>query len=163
MKAEPGEIGGKARLRAGDAEIRHHRQAEPAADRRAVHRRDNRLLGAEQPVAFEIEMLDRLVAVEFALALAFFIQRRAVAEIGPGAERLALRGQHHRAATGVLIERFERGGDFLDQRDVEEIIGRAADLDQRDVTGFLDADILERTHDIFLYSAARGCWRAAFA
>src|SRR5476649_2233600 len=101
MEAEPREIGGKARLRAGDAEIRHHGKAEPAADRRAVHRGDNRLLGAEQPVALEIEMLHRLFAVELAGPLAFLVERAAVAEIGAGAKRLALRGQHNGAATGV--------------------------------------------------------------
>ena len=155
MEAEPGEIGGKARLRAGHAEVRHHGKPEPAADRRAMHRRDDRLFGAEQPVALEIKMLHGLLAVELARPLAFVVERRTIAEIGAGAERLALRCQHHRAAIDVLIERLERAGDFLDQRDVEKIIRRPPDLDQRHVAGLLDGDILERTHAIFLATRRR--------
>src|SRR5665213_1349769 len=98
-------------------------------------------------------MLDRDIAVD---ALAVFAEHAAVAEISPGAERLALRGQHHCAATGVLVERFERAGDFLDQRDVEEVIRRAPDLDQRHMAMGLDADIFVRTHGNFpLFGGAR--------
>ena len=155
MKSEPGEVGGEPRLRAGDAEVRHHRQAQAAADRGAVHRRDDRLFGAEQPVALDIKMRGaRPRSAQDVAAVAI-----AVAEIGAGAKRLALRGQHQRAATGVVVERFERGGDFADQRDVEKIIRRPSDLDQRDVAGFLDADILERAHEtssLSLFGRARG-------
>ena len=119
----------KARLRTGDAEIGDHRQAKPAADRRAVDRGDDRLLGAEQPVAFDIERLH--AGHRLARAAAFFVERRAVAEIGAGAERLALRRQHDGADVDVLVEGFEGAGDVLDQRNVEEIIGRPPDLDQR--------------------------------
>ena len=40
--------------------------------------------------------------------LAFLVERRAVAEIRAGAERLALRGEHDGAALVVLVERLER-------------------------------------------------------
>src|ERR1700738_347032 len=36
----------------------------------------------------------------------------------------------------------------MDQRHIEEIVRRPADFDQGDEGGFLDADILERTHGI---------------
>ena len=88
--------------------------------------------------------MDHGVAVVGALAI--FVEGRAVAEIGAGAKGLALRRQHHGAAFDILVERFERAGDFLDQRDVEEIIRRTADFDQRDMAGFFDRDILERAH-----------------
>jgi len=100
-------------------------------------------------------------AVELAGPLAFLVERTAVAEIGAGAKRLALRGQHHCAAFGVLVERLESAGDFLDQRDVEKIIRRPADLDQRHGTGFLDGDILEWAHGIIpcVFSLGRAVLR----
>src|SRR5262249_237100 len=134
----------KPRLRTGDAEIRNHREAEPAADRGAVHRRDDRLLGAEQPYGLDVEMADTSSLLAGPLAGA--VERAAVAEIRAGAERLALRRQHGRAATRVVIERLERARNLVDQRDIEEIVGRAPDLDQGNVARPLDRNILERTH-----------------
>ena len=122
-----------------------HREAEPAADGRALHGGDNRLLGAVQPVAFDIEVEDRLVLVE--LGRAVCVVARAAAEIGAGAEGLALRGEYDGAAVRVVVQGLAGGGDFLDQGHVEEVVRRPPDLDKRDVTGFLDADILERAHD----------------
>src|ERR1043166_3584671 len=72
----------------------------------------------------------------------------AVAEVRARAERLALRCQHNRATARVLIERLERLGDLMDERNIEEIVRRPADFDQRDEAGLLDADILERTHGL---------------
>jgi hypothetical protein len=106
-----------------------------------MHCGDDRLLSAEQPVALDIEMLHRLGAVEIARLLSVVFEHRAVAEIGAGAERLALRRQHDGAHVGIPIEGFENRGEFLDQRDIEEIVRRAPDLDQRDMTGFFDANI----------------------
>ena len=45
-----------------------------------------------------------------------------------------------------LLERFKSGGELLDQRDVEKIMRRPPDLDQRDVAGLLYADIFEGSH-----------------
>ena len=59
MKAELGEVGGEARLGAGDAEIRRHRKAQPAADRGAMHGGDDRLLVAEDAHRLDVEMVDR--------------------------------------------------------------------------------------------------------
>ncbi len=49
VEAEPVEIGGKARLGRGHAEIGNQRQAQAAAHRRTLHRRDNGRFAAEQP------------------------------------------------------------------------------------------------------------------
>ena len=59
MEAEPREVRDEARLRTGHAKVRHHRKPEPAADRRAVNRADDRLLGAEQPHRLHVEVSDR--------------------------------------------------------------------------------------------------------
>src|SRR6185312_15837895 len=81
-----------------------------------------------------------------------------VAEISAGAKRLALRCPDDGAAIGILVERFERGGDLLDQRNVEKIMRRPANFDQRDVAGLFDGDILEWAHAISpVYSAAPRC------
>ena len=55
MEAELGEVGGEARLGAGDAEVRRYRKPEAAADGGAVHGRDDRLLGAEDAHRVQIE------------------------------------------------------------------------------------------------------------
>ena len=129
-----------------DAEIGDHRQAKPAADCSAVNRGDDRLFGAEQPVAFDIKMCRAWPRpAEKCAAVAVVI-----AEIGAGAKCFSLRGQHQRAALGVGVERLESGGDLLDQRDVEEVIWRSPDLDQGNMAAFLHADIVEGTHALFL-------------
>ena len=56
----------------------------------------------------------------------------ALREIGAGAERAALGGEHDRAAGGVGVEPLECGADLGDQRGVEEIVRRPADLDRGD-------------------------------
>ena len=96
----------EARLRAGDAEVRHHREPEPAADRRAVDRADDRLLRAEQPHRLHVEVADRRDGL--ARPQAGLVERRAVAEIRAGAERFSLRGEHDGAAFVVLVEGLER-------------------------------------------------------
>ena len=49
VKSELGEIGGKPRLRTGDAKIRRHRQTQSTANGGAVNRSHDRLLVAENP------------------------------------------------------------------------------------------------------------------
>ena len=44
-----------------------------------------------------------------------------------------LRGEHDRAAVGIGLQRLEGIGDALDHRDVEVVVRRAANLDDRDV------------------------------
>ena len=129
METEPREVGAEAALAAGDAEIRHAGEAEPAADRRPLHRGDDRLLRAEQP--------DRLLVQ---MPTGAFVAHVAAGEVGAGAEGLALRRQHQGAHRGVGIRRLEGGGDLLDQGDVEEVVGRALDLDRGHVAGSRYAD-----------------------
>ena len=64
-----------------------------------------------------------------------------IAEIGAGAERLALRRQHRGADLDIAVEFLQRVGDLVDQRDVEEVQWRFADFDQADMAVGLDADI----------------------
>jgi hypothetical protein len=101
METKPGEVGGKSRLGTGHAKIGDHRQAQSAADRGAVNGGNDRLFGAEQSIAFDIQMrhaghgLVGLGAIPLELA--------AVAEMGARAKCLALRGQYQRAAFVVRI------------------------------------------------------------
>src|SRR4029077_4262918 len=84
------------------------------------------LLGTEQPVAFDIKMGSawrRSAQQRAAVAVI-------VAEIGAGAEGLALRSEHQGTESGVRIKHLKGGGKFSDQRDVEIIVRRPSDLDQ---------------------------------
>src|SRR6185295_6764915 len=117
---------------------------EPAADRRSVDRADDRFLRAEQPYRLDIKMPDR--RHRFAGPLALLVERRAVAEIRAGAERLPLRGEHHGAAGVVSVERIERIRDRVDQYIVEVVVRRTLDLDGGDEAGLLDADIRKLSH-----------------
>ena len=100
MEAEPREVGGEARLRAGDAQIRHQRQAEAAADRRPVDGADDGLGGAEEAHGLDVEVprLSRLRFLDEDI-----LHVGAVAELGAGTERGALRRQHDGAARVVLV------------------------------------------------------------
>ncbi len=152
METEPGEVGGKPRLCAGHPEIGDHRQAQAAADGGAVDGSDDRLCGPEQPVAFDIKMrrAGRRPAQQRAAVAVV------AAEIGAGAERFALRGQHQGAAIGVGVKCLERGGELSDQRDVEKIVRRPPDLDQSHVTGLFHGDVVEGSHDDVLRRSLRG-------
>ena len=142
MKAEPGEIGAEARLRAGDAEIRHHGKAKPAADRRAMHGGDDRLLGAEQPVALDIERRTAWAAGSVRPAAAFLVEqssrrrnwrrRKTPCPARPARWRGHCR-PHRRPRKRLAMSWISAN--------VEEIVGRTPDLDQRHMTGFFDADI----------------------
>jgi hypothetical protein len=107
-----------------------------------MHGGDDRLLGAEQPHGFLVEVVGRLAADRRALLLAFRI-----VEIGAGAERFALGAENHRADAVVLVELLHRRRDLLDQLHVEEVVRRPLDLDLADeVRGLGDADILVSGH-----------------
>ncbi len=86
-------------------------------------------------------MVDRQVRRRIGFGLLFLLLAGGVAEIGAGAERLALGGEHRGADLDVVVEFFQRVGDLVDQRDVEEVQRRFADFDQADVAVLLDADI----------------------
>ncbi len=129
MKAETVEIGAEPRLLAGDAEIGDEGEAEPAADRRTLHRGDDRLFGAEEPDRLLVEVL----AGAAAGALGDRAGIHALRKIGAGAERAALGGKHDRPAIRVGVEPLERLADLGDERAVEEIMRRPAHLDGRDI------------------------------
>ncbi len=71
---------------------------------------------------------------------------RRIVEIGAGAERLALGGEHRGADLDIAVEFLQRVGDLVDQRDVEEVQRRPPDLDGADVSGFIDADVRVFAH-----------------
>jgi hypothetical protein len=147
MKAELGEVGGKARLGAGDAEIRRHRKSEPAADRGAMDGCDDRLLSAKNAHGLDVKMRDRAKPrgrIGFRARLLLLPRR--IVEVRAGTERLALCGQHRRADFDVAVEFLERIRDLVDQRDVEEIQRWPPDLDQADMPDLLDADVCKLAH-----------------
>ena len=154
MKSEPREVCGETRLRTRDAKVRHHREAESTADRRAMDCADDRFLRTEQPHRLHVEMADRRHLL--AGSLAGLVERRSVAEIRARAERFSLRGKDDRAALLVLVEIFERIRDGIDQHHIEEIVRRTLDLDGRHMPGELHADVLVLSHDRHPLRSARG-------
>ncbi|MBA7467312.1 hypothetical protein ES707_02528 [subsurface metagenome] len=141
MKAELGEVRSKAGLGAGDAEVGGNGKAQPTANRGAMHGGDDRLLVAEDAHGLHIEMVDRQVRRRVLLRLLFLLLALRIGEIGAGAERLALSGQHGGADLDVPIKFLQRIRDLVDQGDVEEIQRGLTDFDQADVAVLLDADI----------------------
>jgi hypothetical protein len=74
-------------------------------------------------------VIDRQVGRRIGLGALFLFLPRRVAEIGAGAERLALRGENRSPDFDILVEFLQRVGDLVDQGDVEEIQRRLPDLD----------------------------------
>src|SRR5260370_41175948 len=146
MEAEFGKIGREARLGTGDAEIGRYRKSQPAADGRAVDGGDDRLLVAEDAHRLDIEVVDRQVGRRIGLRALFLLLPRRIAEIGAGAERLALCGENGSPDFDLAVELLQRIGDLVDQGNVEEIQRRLADLDQADMTVPLDADVRKFAH-----------------
>ena len=139
MKTEPGKIGGKPRFRAGDAEIRDHREPEAAADRRPLDRGDDRLLGAEKTQRLLIEVLRRARCFRRGAG------GRPVSKIGAGAEHFSFGSKHQCAAGGIFVERLEGIGERVDQRIVEEILRRPVEHDRRHMP-------IERNAYVFAHS-----------
>src|SRR5262249_14194457 len=81
----------------------------------------------EEPGALLVEVL-RLAVTDVARGRDI----EALREIRPGTERFAFRGKHDRATLRIAVERIERLGDVADERVVEIIVGRAANLDGGD-------------------------------
>ena len=129
VEAEPVEIGAEPRLLAGDAEIRHaargrarRRPPAPGSRRRSASACGT---GGSPPCT----------------------------DAGPGARRRRRGGRSRRrrrrpcpapparsCAPPGRRRPLEGGGDLVDQRDVEEIVRRPLDLDDRDMAGGGDAD-----------------------
>ena len=93
-------------------------------------------------------MVDRQVGGGIGLGALFLFLPRRVAEIGAGAERLALRGENGSPDFDVPVEFLQRVGDLVDQRDVEEVQRGFADFDQADMAVLLDADISVLAHGV---------------
>ena len=130
VEPELGEVAAEAGVGGGDPEVGREREAEPAADRRALHRGDDRLLRREEGDGLLVEVRGLVDEV------------RLRAEVGAGAEVLALRAQHDRPAVGVVVEREDRLDQRLDERDVEEVVRRSVELDRRDVVLDGDGDVI---------------------
>jgi hypothetical protein len=112
-----------------------------------MHGGDDRLFGAEDADRVQVQAVDRAETVG---GIALFGRGRlgrllflplGIAEIGAGAERLALGCENRGADFDVLVEFLQRVGDLVDQGDVEKIQRRPLDFDQADVAVFFDADI----------------------
>ena len=131
VEPEAGEVGGEAGLGGGDPEVGGHRQAEPAADRRALHGGDDRQRLREQPDRHR----RRGAAPPAAGARARRRSRRRRRSACPRwpARR---RGSRRRPSYSRASARSR------DQRDVEEVVRRAADLDDGDVPVDLDPDVV---------------------
>src|SRR5215469_5553515 len=99
MKAEPVEIGAEPCLLTGDAKIGDESEAETAADRGALHRRDDRFARAEQADRFLVKVPSGAASAAFGRCS----RLHAPGEIGAGAERPPLGREHDRAASWVGI------------------------------------------------------------
>src|SRR5262249_41273101 len=144
METEPREVGREARFGTGDAQVRHKRQPKPAANRCAVD-------GAHHGLCCTKEA-DRLNVQMTALASLRFLDQHilyigTVAELGPGAERGALRCEQDGAAAIVPIEGLAGIGNLADEINVKKVVRRPSDLNGGDhVLVEIDADVLERAH-----------------
>ena len=98
VEAEPGEVAAEAGLGRGDAEVGRQREPEPAAHGRTLHRGDDRLVVGEEACRLLVEARGAVEEV-------------AAAQIGAGAEVLALRAEHHGPAVGLVVEAEHRVGE----------------------------------------------------
>ena len=134
VEAEPGEVRAEARFGRRDPEVGHQREAEATADGRALDRRHHGGARREQTHRFVVEVSPRVVAGRVLPASALAAcAARATAEVGSRAKVAALRSQHDGATAVFCVQRLERIAELLDQRAVEEVVGRALDLGQRDM------------------------------
>src|SRR5262249_46391006 len=142
VKAQSREVGAKARLWAGHAEVSHHRKAQATTDSCSMYRCDNWFFGTKQSIALDIKWRDTGTGLVRPAALR--VERRTVAEISTGAKRFALGCHDDGPNVDVVIEVFESIGNLFDQWYVEKIVRRAPDLDQRDAITLFDPDITHR-------------------
>src|SRR5215472_17754242 len=110
------EVSGEPRLRRRHPEVGRACEAEAAADRGTLHRRDNRQLGREEPDGLAVE-LTRTAG-----------RAAAAAEVGARAEVLAARAEHDHAHVTLGGERVVQVRDTTYHRDVEEVVRRSAQL-----------------------------------
>ena len=121
VEAEPGEVAAEAGLGRGDAEVGREREAEPAADGRALHRGDDRLAVRED--AGGLRRRGGPVLSRRSLPL-----RSAPAQKFLPSEQ-STRARH----SGVVVEAEDGVGERGDDLEVEPVVRRPVDLDRRDV------------------------------
>ena len=108
-----------------------------------MHRGDDRLAGAPQPLRLLVEVAATLGAGAHAVGTA-------AAEVGAGTKMLALGAQHDGAHVRHPVVRFQRVGDFRHHVGIDEIVRPAPDLDGGDDAGLADGDVVEAgLHDWF--------------
>src|SRR5262245_18488134 len=122
MEAEAREVRGEARFRAGDAEVGGAGDAKAAADGRAMHGRDDWLLGAQQAHRLLVKMVGWLAADRGRR----FVLPLGIVEVRASAERFALGAKNDGAHAVIPVELLHRGGNLLDELHVEEVMRRAA-------------------------------------
>src|SRR6266704_5145964 len=120
MNAELDEVGRETCLRRYHAKVGDEREAEPAADRRTLHRGDDGLGASKELHRGGVKLLAGPTAP---------VARALRREVCAGTERLADRGENDRAAGRFRDEPAEAIGDGIEQRHVEEVVGRPTDLD----------------------------------
>src|SRR5206468_5698206 len=110
-------------------------EAQPAADRRTLHRGYDRLRASEE--------LQRS-CVKPAAGTRASTTRARCGETCAGTECLADRGENDRAAGRFRDEPAEAIGDGIEQRHVEEVVGRPTDLDDPNMFLQINGDIVAR-------------------
>ena len=95
-------------------------EAQSATDGGALHCRDDGQRRLEQSDRFGVQVARTTAGAALA------------AEVGAGAEVLALGAEHDRASRAVTGEVFIEVGDPPDHRQVEEVVGWAAELHRGD-------------------------------
>src|SRR5215471_18392805 len=111
-----------------------------------MDRGDDRLLVAEDAHGLHIEMVDRQLRGRILLRTRLLLLPGRIAEIGAGAESLALCREHRAADFDVAVEFLQRIRDLVDQGYVEEVERGPPDFDQTDMAMLLDADISVVAH-----------------
>ena len=141
MDAEFHEVGREPRLRGADAEVGRQCQAQTAADGGTLDCSDHRRLRGEQPDPLAVQQ-SRGVPEAVLGKLRVAGRRLATrAEVGTGAERLAVGSQHNGPALGIVVEFAVGVGDLGDQLPVEEIVRRSVDFDGRDTIREAHVDV----------------------
>jgi hypothetical protein len=131
VEPEPREIAHEAGLGRGDAEVGDERESEPAAHGSSLDGGHTRQRGAGDAGGDGVEALG--------------VGRLGVAaQVGAGAEVLALAAQHGGPAVGVPAETFERLGQGREHVDVEEVVGRPVDLHEGHVAPPFDRQRVRR-------------------
>jgi hypothetical protein len=105
MKAQFDKIGGEARLRTEDTEIRDERQSKAPTDSGTVNRTDDGFAAGMEPRHFGVQRIPCLGSPCLLLGLSLQIVKMCTCT-----EMLPDRGEHKGAAFRIVTERLESGG-----------------------------------------------------